>query len=90
MDAPVRDGVISFDGRVLEIFAMDGSQRFHPRLLPELWIDGDTLFVRRLDHTTRPWAFEEIQRAQLELLVLGQLKLPFDGEGSQPRDGDSQ
>jgi hypothetical protein len=69
MEAAVRDGVFAFDGRVLEIFARDGSARFHPTVLPELWIDDGIVFVRRLDHTTRPWAFDEVQRPQLELLL---------------------
>jgi hypothetical protein len=68
-EAATRDGVFRFDGQILEIFAMDGSQRFHPRLLPELWIDGEFLYVRRRDVTTMPWIFDEAQRGQLEVLV---------------------
>jgi hypothetical protein len=55
---------------VLEIFDAGGSVRFHPRLLPELWIDGDAVYVRQLDAAPRSWAFDEVQREQLELLVL--------------------
>lgn len=68
-EATTRDGIFRFDGEILELFAMDGSQRFHPRLLPELWIDGDFLYMRRRDTTTLPWIFDEAQRAQLEVLV---------------------
>ena len=69
LEATTRDGIFRFDGEILELFAMDGSQRFHPRLLPELWIDGDFLYMRRRDTTTLPWIFDEPQRAQLEVLV---------------------
>jgi hypothetical protein len=69
IEAPTRDAVFSFDGRLLELFAMDGSQRFHPSLLPELWIDGEFLYCRRRDVKTVPWIFEESQRSQIERLV---------------------
>jgi hypothetical protein len=69
IEAPTRDGVFAFDGRLLELFAMDGSQRFHPSLLPELWIDGEFLYCRRRDVTTMPWIFGESQRPQIERLV---------------------
>ena len=69
LEATTRDGIFRFDGEILELFAMDGSQRFHPRLLPELWIDGDFLYVRRRDTTTLPWLFEASQRPQLEALI---------------------
>ena len=69
IEAAARDGVFRFDGEILEIFAMNGSMRFHPSLLPELWIDGEFLYVRRRDVTTTPWIFDEAQRAQIEALV---------------------
>ena len=68
-EAATRDGLFRFDGEILELFAMDGSQRFHPRFLPELWIDGEFLYMRRRDTTTLPWIFDDSQRAQLEVLV---------------------
>ena len=69
IEAPTRDGVFCFDGRLLELFAMDGSSRFHASLLPELWIDGEFLYCRRRDVTTMPWIFAESQRPQIERLV---------------------
>jgi hypothetical protein len=69
IEAPTRDGIFRFDGDVLEVFAMDGSQRFHRALLPQMWIENGMLFVRRRDHTTLPWAFEGAQQALLEQLV---------------------
>jgi hypothetical protein len=70
MEAAMREGVLAFDGRVLEIFEAGGSVRFHPRLLPELWVDGDAVYVRQLGSAPRPWAFDAVQREQIELLVL--------------------
>jgi hypothetical protein len=38
IEAPVRDGLVAWDGRVLEIFAMDMSLRYAGSLLPKVEI----------------------------------------------------
>jgi hypothetical protein len=69
IEAPVRDGLVVWDGRVLEVFAMDMSLRYAGSLMPKVEIDGDMIKFTLKDTTIKFWFFDEGQRPQVEALV---------------------
>jgi hypothetical protein len=69
IEAPVRDGVVVFDGRVLEVFSMDMSLRWMGSVMPRVEIDGDMLKLTLKDTTIKFWFFDDAQRPQVEALV---------------------
>jgi hypothetical protein len=69
IEAPVRDGVVVWDGRVLEVFAMDSSLRWYGPVLPELQLDGDMLKFTTRDRGITFWMVDDDQKAQVEALI---------------------
>jgi hypothetical protein len=68
---PVTGWLISFDGRVFEVFTpyQDGSARYHVGLMVNFWINGSTLTANFQRNEIGLWPFTEAERAGVEALV---------------------
>ena len=69
IESPVRDGVVTFDDGVLEVFSMDMSLRWYGSVMPRVEIDGDLFKLTLQDTTIKFWMIDDGQRPQLEVLV---------------------
>jgi hypothetical protein len=61
--------VVVWDGRVLEVFAMDSSVRWYGSVLPTLELDGGQLKFHTVDGGSRFWMVDDDQKAQVQALV---------------------
>jgi hypothetical protein len=71
VDVPVGNWLVSFDGRVFEVFSpyREGSVRYHALLMVDFRIDGSTLTADFQRADIGLWPFTEDQRPGVEALV---------------------